>query len=394
MAQGAFTDLTPYLTGDSLQQFKNLAAFPAYIWENVKFQGKIFGVPKPLWRNGNLAFTRGDWLQALGLSAPEDHQQVHDMLVGFTNNDPDGSGSQDTWGTGRYGGGWAGWDNRLFFPMFGTPWDWRLNPDGTLVHAVETEEFRQGLEFMRQLYADGGYHPDSAGMTYTDARNNFIAGKSGLHTEGFLSFFGIGNVTDLIQDLKPDASTVGLLPPGPNAVVWNEIGYFGYMGIPSTVKDEERVLELLRILDYLASPFGSEEHTFLSYGIEGVHHTVNENGARIINEQGRAEKSDLPSAMWSQAVYYYPENPDLALQVQELALQAMAKGIDDPTLTLYSETDVSEGGTLSDFLHGKVTDVVTGRESIDSVDDFVSEWRDRGGDDVRNEFQEALQSQG
>jgi putative aldouronate transport system substrate-binding protein len=278
--------------------------------------------------------------------------------------------------------------------MFGTPWNWRRNPDGTLTQAIETEEFRQALGFMRQLYAEGGYHPDSAGMTYTDARNNFIGGKTGLHTEGFLSFFGIGNITHLMQQTNPAAQTVGLIPPGPNAVTWNESGFFGYMGIPSSVDDEERVRELLRILDYLASPFGSEESNFINYGIEGVHHTVNESGARIINDQGRTEKSDMNTAMWAQQVYFFPENPELAPQVQQLALQALAKGVDDPTLTLYSEANVSEGGTLSQFIYGKTTEIVTGRESLESLDDAVAEWRDRGGDRVREEFQQSLQEQG
>lgn len=158
MSQGAFLDLTPYVTGSALEEYPNLAAFPAYMWENVKFQGKIFGVPKPLWRNGNLPFYRGDWATTLGVESLTDPQQVHDMLVGFSDSDPDGNGNQDTWGMGRFNSGWNTWDNDLANYMFGVPNTWRLNDDGTLTYLIETDEYRQALDFLRQLYADNAYH--------------------------------------------------------------------------------------------------------------------------------------------------------------------------------------------------------------------------------------------
>ena len=33
------------------------------------------------------------------------------------------------------------------------------------------------------------------------------------------------------------------------------------------------------MIDYFAAPFGGEEWGFLNYGIEGVHHTIDNNGA-------------------------------------------------------------------------------------------------------------------
>jgi len=391
MSQGAFLDLTPYVTGSALEAYPNLAALPAYMWENVKFQGKIFGVPKPLWRNGNLPFYRGDWLTTLGIESLSDPQQVHDMLVGFTNNDPDGNGNQDTWGMGRFNSGWNTWDNVLATHMFGVPNTWRLNDDGTLTYFIETDEYRQALDYLRQLYADGAYHPDAAGMTFSDAQNNFISGKTGLHYEGFLSFFGDGSVTDRMREILPSASTVALIPPGPNPVVYNETGFFGYTGIPSSLGgDEERVQELLRILDYLAPPFGSEERIFLDSGLEGVHHEIDANGARITNDRFQNERSALVSLMGGQAVYYYPTEPDLAVQIQSQALEAIELGIDNPALTLYSETDVDTSAELSQLGQDRVTAIVTGRESFDTLDDAIQQWQERGGNQIREELQRSL----
>lgn len=396
MAQGAFLDLTPYLTGDALQQFPNLTAIPEFMWNNARFQGMTLGVPRPGSRSGNIPFYRGDWLETLGLSEPASAEDTRALLQAMTRDDPDSNGNQDTWGQGRYQGGWEAFDNQLVHRMFKVPQSWRLNDDGTLTHEAETEEYRQALEFLAQLYADGTFHPDASGMTYADARNAFIAGETGFHNEGFGSFFGNGSVTFNMQEINPDARTVGLIPPAADGngagVVNNNIGFFGMNAIPASLGgDEERVLELLRILDYLASPFGSEEEIFLSNGIEGVHHEVNDNGARVQTDLGRTEKGDLIYNMTRQEVYYYPEAPELALEVQALAMEAIAVGQDDPTWGFYSEANTETGPVLDQFSTDTTLAIITGRESIDTLDAALDEWRSRGGDQVRQEFEEAIQ---
>src|SRR5437660_3078534 len=139
MDQGAFTDLTSFVTGDALKSYKNLATFPDYMWNNVKFKNKVIGVPKPLQRNGNIGFYRGDWAKKLGKATPTSMDELHDFLVAFAKDDPDGNGQADTWGLGRYGTSWEGWDDaRIALNMYGAPFTWRQNSDGTLTNQIET----------------------------------------------------------------------------------------------------------------------------------------------------------------------------------------------------------------------------------------------------------------
>ncbi|MGI8548998.1 MAG: hypothetical protein ACR2M1_17030, partial [Gemmatimonadaceae bacterium] len=77
ISQGAFTDLAPYLSGDAIKEFPNLALYPSYLWENVKIEGKIYGVPKPVLRSNDTSFYRTDWLQKLGLSEPRTADDVY-----------------------------------------------------------------------------------------------------------------------------------------------------------------------------------------------------------------------------------------------------------------------------------------------------------------------------
>ena len=398
MLQGAFQDLTPYLTGDALQQFPNLATIPEFMWNNARFQGKILGVPRPGSRSGNVPFYRGDWLENLGLAEPANMDEMSALLAAMTNDDPDGNGKPDTWGQGRYQGGWEAFDNQLIHRMFKVPNSWRLNDDGTLTHEAETDEYRQALETLAKLYADGTFHPDASGMTFSDAQNAYIAGETGFHCEGFGSFYGVGNVTYRMQELNPDAFTTPYIPKAADGsglgVVNNNIGFFGMNAIPSAIQDEERVLELLRILDYLAAPFGSEEEIFLNNGIEGVHHDVNENGFRITNDLFRTEKSDLIYQMIGLNVYFFPDEPETALKVQDVAKQAAEIGQDNPTWGIYAESAAQNGPVLDQLATDTTLAIITGRESLDKLDSAMDEWRSRGGDQMRQEYEEALQQQG
>lgn len=398
MDQGAFQDLTPYVTGDALQQFPNLAAIPAYVWENVKFQGQILGVPAPhVARFGNIPFIRTDWAETVGMAGAAGPDQVRELMRAFTQNDPNGNGNPDTWSQGRFEGGWTPWDNTLGTTMFRVPFDWRLNADGTLSFLAETDEYRQMIDYQRALFEDGSYHPDAASMNLGSARDAFIGGATGLHTGGFLSFYLGGGLRDQIALVNPGGRIDPLFPVGTDGqpgVVRNTPGFFGYNAIPASVTDEARVLELLGILNYLASPFGSEEHLFLSYGIEGVHYTRDANGNPIQNDLGRTERSSLIYQMPPLPTLYFPDQPEMALTVMDATVRTFDIGIDPPTRGLYSPADIELGPQLAQFGGDNINALITGRESIDRFDAIVQEWRDRGGDQVRQEFEEALQERG
>jgi putative aldouronate transport system substrate-binding protein len=394
MAQGAFLDLTPYVTGDALEQFQNLKTFPSYMWDNLKFQGKILGIPRPAGRAAGQPFYRTDWAETVGID-PSDPEQLRQMLAAFSNGDPDGDGSANTWGQGRFNSGWWVFDNRISQQAFRAPNNWRLNDDGTMTYVIETDEYRQAIEYQIQMFQDGSYHPDAASMTFSDSQNAFIAGDVGLHYEGTTSFFGTGNVGYRQQQANPDARITNVpivAADGGPGVTHNGTGTFGMVGIPAALGgDEERVLELLHILDYLAAPFGSEEQLFLSNGIEGTHFEFNEAGAPVVNDKQREDRSDLVYLMAGLEVLFYPTEPEVGLQVQDVLKQSVEVGIEDPALVLYSQTNIDQGPILNQLGMDLITPIVTGRESIDTLQAAIDQWKSQGGDQIRQEYEEALQ---
>jgi putative aldouronate transport system substrate-binding protein len=389
MSQGAFTDLTPYLTGDAIGDYPNLAKYPSYLWENVKFEGKIFGVPKPVLRSNDTQFYRTDWAQKLGMEAVATTDEVSKLLVAMSKDDPDGNGSGDTWGVAASSGSW---NMFTWNQMFAVPYSWRLNDDGTLTNQIETEEYRASLSFARDLYANGAFHPDSAGMDYDTAKSTFISGHVGLYGDGFAAFFGENSLQVQAKKLNPDAAFAPLVSASANGVpgvTYAGPGYFGSMGIPASVTDEGRVRELLRIMDYLCAPFGSEESNFLRYGLT-EHHDVQPDGSFVRNDKGAADMSALVYPFLSENFFFYPGLEGEAASAQALNEQMATIAITNPTAGLISATNIEKAGELNQLGTDRVTAIVTGRADLGTLDDYINEWKQGGGDAIRQEFEQAI----
>src|SRR5438477_9642013 len=161
--QGAFTDLTPYLTGTALHDYPNLARFPALLWKNVAINGKIYGVPRPFGFTGGTLLYRKDWAQKVGVPTPKNANDFFKLMLGFTKGDPDGNKSADTWGMGFAATGIA--THPFFMNMFNVPNQWRRETNGNLTYYLQTDEYKQAVAFMTKLFAAGLFYPNS--LTYT-----------------------------------------------------------------------------------------------------------------------------------------------------------------------------------------------------------------------------------
>jgi putative aldouronate transport system substrate-binding protein len=389
--QGAYTDLTPYLAGDALKEYPNLAAFPPQLWKNVALRGKIWGVPRPRFLTSNALMYRQDWVEKLGQPLPRNADDFLMLMGAFTRNDPDGNGAADTWGLVDAS---SGAFNLAFLEnMFRVPNEWRFR-DGRLTYYLETEEFKQALAFARRLFEAGVYHPETVSMTTEKARNAFQGSKAGCFGA---SVTGLDAQQRAIVQINPTARIRGLVPfghDGGQGVTYNTQGFYGFTAIPAKVsKDKERVRELLRILNYHAAPFGSEEWTFLSYGLEGVHHTIQPGGTRNSTEQGKREIPGLKLVMNPPEVIYEPTLPGFAEYYQGYFRDLLAIGIDNPVLTAYSPTVVTKARELDQLRADRATALITGREPLTALDGWIQSWRSRGGDQIRKEYEAELKEQ-
>lgn len=392
MLQGAYTDLTPYLTGDALKNYPNLARFPATLWKNVARKGKIYGVPVPNLIAQNTLMFRQDWAEKVGYGQMKNADDFLNCMVAFAKNDPDGNGTTDSYGLGSNGS--SAFSVSAFLHMFRVPNTWRKNADGTLTHMIETDEYKQAVTFMKRLYDAGGFHPDIATITTQRSRDGFVGSKIGAFNDGLTALATTAGLRAKIKPLTPTANVTAWIPPGfdgGKASFHTFPGYNSVAVIPTKVgKDAERAKELLRILDYFAAPIGSEEWLFLKNGIQGVHYNPGPDGSPARTELGSVEIGDLPTIMTNPPVFFYPDTPDVGPYLQGVTKELLALGVDNPVVGLFSTTDAAKAGELSQLNRDKLTDLVAGREPLSAYDNWVQGWRSRGGDQIRNEFQEAL----
>lgn len=147
-----FQDLTPFLAGDAVEEFSNLAAIPTAAWQACSWNGALYGIPMPNEVINDAIFYRADLLPDADL--PNNAEELIDFAVEHT--------GEGTWGTNDL---WV-----AATQMHSVVPDWDLGEDGQLVHRVETQEYREALEWIAALYDSGAVHPDAVADNQGDAK--------------------------------------------------------------------------------------------------------------------------------------------------------------------------------------------------------------------------------
>jgi putative aldouronate transport system substrate-binding protein len=382
----ALADLTPYLSGDAVKEFPNLANFPTYAWTGSVFGKQIYGLPRMAPRGHYNLFVNQAKLAAIGISeirTTEDLQRAAKELTRPASNQ---------YALATYGAVYFGLPN--IAAAYGAPFEWRLT-SGKLTRDIETPEYKAAVEFTRGLVTGGYTHPDSLTMTITTIRDAFVAEKIALMPGSIVNYPAYWN---LAATVNPNVKV--RLVPALSTSAGSPKRYFVANGQSGQVfvkkGSTERVKEMLRVLDFLAAPFGSQEYLLLNYGLEGTHFALNDSGNPISNDKGRADLNAPRLGPWgylsqSPFVQYNPASPDQVRQAyQEQQELFSSELIENPVDGVFSATLVGKGAVLDRLIQDRLTAIIGGREQMSDYDQMVKDWQSQGGDQVRKELEEAL----
>jgi putative aldouronate transport system substrate-binding protein len=382
-------DLTPYLGGDAIKTYPNLAAIPTVAWKWCVYNGKILAIPIERQAIYTVVYKSSQvWDREIGQGvAPKDAADFKKMLQTLTHP------NEGRWGFGAIvtAAGGNPWDVGAFAKMFGAPNQYSYN-SGKLTHMWETEQFKAAVDYARDLVASGVFNPNCPSFTSVIPHElAMISGQSvvGSHNMNFYNSLwrrGLQQANPFVPRTMPAFSADGTSKP----VFWYGTRMVATVSLKKASAD--RIQELLSILNWLASPFGSQEDELLSFGLKDVDYTLDDKGNPVVNDRGVNDAVDIPWRYFAQRpfVIYQPDLPNYTQVVSQDEASLDPYGIEDPTLGLYSPTKVVKGAQLAMAMGDVLNDIVAGRRPIADYDAAVKSYLSNGGEQIRTELLQAL----
>lgn len=388
LPQGAFWDLRELLGGDKVEKYPNLARIPEYAWQNSRINGALYGVPN--FRNQQIGGTmcfRQDWAEKGGMpSKPTNVDELHEWLKAMK-----AGGGEDTYPLATIDQCF----NFCGLQVYGAPNVWKLNDDGTLIHELETDEYEQALVFANKLWNEDLIHPDVITLTPNPSEYSgyFYSGRVGVGNGSIDAYFGVSGMFAQLAAQDPSGKADVLIPPGVDGgvgMIPPDLGFYGMLSIPSSVTEEDRLDELLRIIDFFTAPLGSKEYNLVHYGVEGHNYTVEDGVPVGSTDEKIAQEAFLGFLGSFTQGFYFPGAPADGVRCQRYAEQMVEAFVPNPTAGLDSPTSYTKGDALAQLAQSYEQEIVTGRKSIDDLEDLRSRWKSGGGDQMRSEYEEQL----
>jgi putative aldouronate transport system substrate-binding protein len=377
------TDLTPYLSGDAVKDYPNLAALPTRPWTTTVFNGKIYGVPQPLRPFFWWHWVHQELLDQTGLQQPNDAQDWKKQLQQLTNP------QKKTWGTGVEGGPQYAFGvvNGLMTSIFKAPNNWSVDPaTGKFTAAQETDQFKAAVAFTQELYKAGVFDPDGTGWNTLSARDAFIARTLAYRFDGLDANYYLQG-----PKLDPPANVQVVQPfsnDGSKPVYYFGRPNFGFMVIKKGTSDA-RVKMLLRVLDYLAAPFGSDEYTLIHYGVKDVDYKLDDKGNPQATDKGRADVVPFNTIVGPTPILYTPLSADKQVQYQTSEKALYAAGLEDASVGLYSRTYATKNTLMVRNFGDGLNAIIQGQRPLADYDQLVKDWLAGGGSQAKTEYQQA-----
>jgi putative aldouronate transport system substrate-binding protein len=279
-----------------------------------------------------------------------------------------------------------------FASIFGAPNGWRMDTGGKLVKDVETQEFKDATAYARDLYASGVFHPDSLSMaSNVIARTQFYARKFAIHRD---PINGWQDAWRHALQLSPPFEVRPLpLFPAKDGGKTSHFVTGGHLWATALKKSTpDRTKELLRIMNWLAAPFGSAEDQLLTFGLKDVDYTLDDKGNPTLTPQGNNDANYVPWKYTAQHpfVFFSPDLPNYAKVMAETEQLVMPSAVSDPTFGQISATSFAKGFTLAQKLNEGLVDIVVGRRQISEYDQLVKDWQANGGEQIRKEYADSI----
>lgn len=379
MLQARFTDLTEHLSGDAVKTYPSLANIPTYNWSGSVHNNRIYLIPSPRFALYRQYLVRADLAAAAGIDPQvRDGDALGEMLAAFTHRRQNRFATVSALGL-----------LDMVNEMMGTPNNWSESA-GKFTKDYESEQFAAALDFVAQAWKKGQIHPDAFTPNLSSNATSLYAADQSPLFPNVPSWSG-----NAIAALKtnPQARTQAIqLPDWDGSATpvkrWLGPGTPYYIGIPKTSPD--RVKEILRVVNALASPFGTQEYMTIRYGAKDTDYTVTPEGQVTPTPQGTTNRVGSVIYLGAPALVHFTTDAGVAKLEYESEKQGMEHVAPQPNLGFVSETNLRQGLALTKTMNDAIAGVIQGRNNFDDWKSAVTNWRSQGGDTIRSEYEKAF----
>lgn len=384
---------------------------------SATFDGKLMAIPNssPGADANNALFIRKDWLDAVGLPVPTTLEEIEAAAQAFIANNLGGGNNQTIGLIGQQdivnvGNSVFGFDT-IFSYFDSYPELWLENAEGEVEYGSIQPQTKTALAKLRDMYANGTIHKEFVAETQTAGREKVIAGRVGM----FFGPFWMPSY-QLVDNLKldPKAEWVSV------AVPLDKDGKFkthtmsptsSYLAVSKNMKHPEAVIRILnheyvidqsRGADFYEGQTVKYNRVNLPFGHMMAPFDEKELAVVKIDEAlaGKREYDSLLTHEKIQydRIVYNNENPKKdplawAGMMSVATTREMTKdNVVRVTGAFYGKTPTMgrKWSNLKKLEDETFIQIIMGSKPLDAFDQFVTDWKKQGGDEITKEVNEAV----
>lgn len=400
--QNAFLQLD-----DHINEYPSLKLVPDYIWDSVRVGGKIYAIPHYAPKYQVLTVLRKDWLDALKLKVPTNYDELKEVALAFTKNDPDGNSKNDTYGIA------IGMDINPNFNQ-GPYWDpdawYHQNDSGEFIPGMIGPGRKEIVQMLADLYQEGAITKDFATMNWADTNKEFYSGKAGI-------FIGTPRgmsqaYMDGLLEIDPKAEFIAL-PPFKDA--YGNEGLTAGPGLSGLTvlnaklsKDPDKIKRILELNDFGRTFYPDDQKNENNADFDWWSGKVGVGYDMVdglpVNRPNFASDGLAPSTYFLDNTGWAPNDNDvnysITYQTKPLVdlvadIENMYKGIKlyaNPINGIDSQADVDKGAELKKFLMNEQVKMIAGNRPVSDWDAMVSEYLKNGGEQIIKEYNDEIKN--
>jgi putative aldouronate transport system substrate-binding protein len=381
-------------------------------WLYSQYNGRNFGLPTFFSdvSGPRIGAFREDWLRNVGIEkTPSTLDEFYTALKKFRYEDPDGNGKKDTYGWCPDISHWSLIFSEVFAANNNLPFD-LMAKDGSVSWGGILPEAKDALAFMKKCLDEDLLDPDfMLGGQGNMASQKLLNGKVGyIYPMDHYSSYDDSQKGSVASNLKKfdKGSVLVPCPPLKNrdgkrlGRSWGGAGHILQFG-KHLENEPEKVIRILKMIEKIT--IDEDLYIASQTGKEGLHWEQNQESNKLellepYKSEKRIREHELLREGAMNSRFFYPSK--LYQQYKDKYVDKASVSFLDANqrpewsmINALGKTDVipSAGRYVADLRAYQLQtyiEFIVGSRSLDTFDEFVQEWKDRGGDVVLKEANE------